>query len=101
MKSQLYQLLIEDEDGSFGGAEEVVDYRETRDIIPDELNVDGLNPMIFLHALLGTCDSQTIRVQGCIKQHRVILLVDSGSTLTLLTRLWLKELGARLSPSMV
>ena len=39
----------------------------------------GLKIVISLHALLGTSDSRTMRVQGKIKQHFVILLVDSGS----------------------
>ena len=57
LRSQLYRLLMEEEDGSSIGFEDVVDYKKTGDTVPDKLNADGLNPMISLHAFLGTGDS--------------------------------------------
>ena len=41
---------------------------------------EGLKRVISLHALLGTGDSQTMRLQGRVKNFFVVILVDSGST---------------------
>ena len=86
---------MEDEDGSFEGAKEVIDGRETGDNIPDKLDADGLNLVISLHALLVTGDSQTMRVQDCIKQHRVILLVNSGSIHNFIDQAMVKRIGCK------
>ena len=41
---------------------------------------EGLEPIISLHAFLGTGDSQTMKLQGKVKNLVVIILVDIGST---------------------
>ncbi|OMO55249.1 hypothetical protein COLO4_36099 [Corchorus olitorius] len=39
-----------------------------------------LDPILFLHAILGTSDHQTMRIIGTIKHQEVIILIDSGSS---------------------
>jgi len=37
-------------------------------------------PLISLHALSGMSSPQTLKIQGYIKHHKVMVLIDSGST---------------------
>ena len=54
---------------------------------------EGLKPIISLHALLGMGDSQTMRLQGKIKNLVVIILVDTSSTHNFLDQRVVKRLG--------
>ena len=54
---------------------------------------EGLKPIISLHALLGTKDSQTMRLQGKIKNLVVIILMDTDSTHNFLDQNVVKRLG--------
>ena len=66
-RSQLYQLLVNDMDEQYA---EYADYTREEEVkeepTSDDLN-GGLKTIISLHALLGTGNSQTMRVQGKIK----------------------------------
>ena len=77
-RSQLYQLLMEDGEGGLPDPEEFVDCVESIEELPNDAGNDNLPTIISLHALLGTDDSQTMRVKGYIKQQPVIILIDNG-----------------------
>ena len=76
-RSQLYQLLVEDIDDKEGEAEEFIDCSDSMEELGQNV---GDQPTISLHALIGTNDYQTMRMQGKIKNQCLIMLVDTGST---------------------
>ena len=53
------------------------------------------SPIISLHALLGTRGPQTMHIQGFIKNHKVIILVDTGSTHNFIDQLIVKRIGCQ------
>ena len=79
VKSQLYQILLEDNEDSNQEEEVFTDCVETME---DTLQVrdDSQQLVISLHAMLGTGNTQTMRLQGKLKNTKVIILVDSRST---------------------
>ena len=56
-RSQLYHLLVDDEDNSLPEMEQGVVFEETADNVVSTDAEDALKPVISLHALLGTGDS--------------------------------------------
>ena len=79
VKSQLYQILVEKADDSMQEGDVFTDCAKTLADIKEDKEEDQ-QPIISLHAILGTGDSQTMRLQGKIKNTQLIILVDSGST---------------------
>lgn len=79
-RSQLYQMLLDDLQGeTVAETDEFVDCMDT----PEELVVisNGEDQAeLSIHALQGTTGFQTMRIKGCIKNHKLIMLVDSLST---------------------
>ena len=51
---------------------------------------EGHRPIISLHALFSTEGFQTMRIQGHVKNQNMVILVDTGSTYNLWTKLSLK-----------
>ena len=93
VRSQLYQLLVEDGDALLNELGPINELVETSDKgIGTEVE-DGLKLVISLHALLGTGDSQTMRPRGKIKNLGIIILVDTEVCIISLIRKWLKEWG--------
>ena len=45
-----------------------------------EMSYEEENPEISLHAITGNNHPNTMRLIGCIGNHKIIVLVDSGST---------------------
>ena len=94
VRSQFYQLLVEDEeeDGlpDMGKVSGSVDNSEPVELIDAE---EGLKLVISLNALLGTGDSQTMRLQGKVKNLPIIILVDSGSTHNFINQNVVKQVG--------
>ena len=80
VRSQLYQLLVEDGEELLHDMDQNMGTGEITETIAGNEAEEGLKPVISLHALLGTGDSQTMRLQGKIKTFTVVILVDSGST---------------------
>ena len=93
MKSQLYQLLMDEGDSGLPNSEEFVDCVESIDELPKKEGDGNLKTVISLHALLGTGDSQTMRVKDHIKQQPIIILVDSGSTHNFINQSVVKKLA--------
>ena len=62
------------------GVEQGVGSGDIEDTVLSNESEEALKPIISLHALLGTEDSQTMRLHGKVKNMRVVVLVDSGST---------------------
>lgn len=46
----------------------------------DQVTLDSIAPEISLHALSGSLAPKTMRLVGLIQNHRVVILIDSGST---------------------
>ena len=89
MRSQLYQMLVDEPKEVSAEPEVFFYYPEILESIPFE------DPMISLHALLDTRGPQTMRLQGSIKNHKIIILVDTGSTQNFIYHLVVKRLGCR------
>jgi hypothetical protein len=53
-------------------------------------------PKISLHAIIGNPTPKTIRIVGMIKNHKVIILIDSGSTHNFCDQEKVKEIGIQL-----
>ena len=62
---------------------------------------EGLKPIISLHALLGTRDSQTIKLQGKIKNLIVMILVDTSSTHNFIDQNMVKRVGFHTQKSLM
>ena len=80
VRSQLYQLLIEDLESKEGEQKEFADYTKTLDdggIIGDG---SGTLHAISMQALVGTEGHYTMRMIGKINNQSLVILVDSGST---------------------
>ena len=56
-----------------------MDYGDQLEKLKEKAN-DSQKPVISLYAMLGTGDSNTMRLQGRIKSLKVVILVDSGNT---------------------
>lgn len=41
---------------------------------------NSVQPEISLHALIGSVNPRTMRVQGRVRNQEVVILIDSGST---------------------
>ena len=67
MRSQLYQLLLDELDSKLLEFEEFSNCVETMEELPRDETWANTSPTISLHALLGLEDSQTIRLKGRIK----------------------------------
>ena len=80
LKSQLYHMLVESDVDTEAEIEEFSDCVESLEEVAGEQSNEGERPIISLHALVGTDGYQTMRLQGRIKNHKVIILVDTGST---------------------
>ncbi|OMO56102.1 Retroviral aspartyl protease [Corchorus olitorius] len=65
------------------------------EVTPTELEAIAatIDPVLSLHAILGTSGPQTMRVMGIIKQQQVIILIDSGSSHNFIDRGVAKRLG--------
>ena len=96
-RSQLYQLLVDKSEENSQEVEEFIDYVTNL----EETGEEGGNPqkpIISLHAMLGIDDSQTIRLQGRIKNSSLCLLVDSSSTHNFMDQAIVKRLGCHTQP---
>ena len=80
IKSQLYQILIDEPEANEGEPEEFLDCVDSLEAGDQKEDKDGLKPTISLHALMGTEGCQTMRVLGKIKKQNLVMLIDSGST---------------------
>ena len=98
MRSKLYQLLVEEPDDLNVESEEFSDCLETLEGMPFDEPGKNPQPVISLHALLGTEGSQTMRIQGVIKNHKVIILVDTGSTYNFIDHAVVKRVGCQTYP---
>ena len=56
--------------------------------MPDmvELSTSTKEAIIFVHALLGVSTSQTLKIKGYIKNHQLVVLIDSSSTHNFINR---------------
>ena len=79
VKSQLYQMLVEEADDNSPEGEVFADCVETLEDNKDGKEEDQ-QPVISLHGIFGTGDSHTMRLQGKIKNTQLVILVDFGST---------------------
>ncbi|OMP02165.1 hypothetical protein COLO4_11298 [Corchorus olitorius] len=52
-----------------------------------------LDPILSLHAILGTSDHQTMRIVSTIKHQEVIILIDSGSSHNFIDKETAKKIG--------
>ena len=93
MKSQLYQLLLDESDSKLLESDEFSNCVETVEELPGDETWANTPPTISLHALLGLEDSQTMRLKGRIKQLSMMLLVDSESTHNFIDQSIVKRLG--------
>ena len=98
MRSQLYQLLVEDNEEMGTEPEEFSDCLETLEGMNTEEVEKDAPPVISLHALFGTGDLQTMRLQGHIKNHQVIILIDTRSTHTFIYHNVVKKIGWKTHP---
>ena len=79
VKSQLYQMLVEEPEEHQRENEIFTDCIDTLYEVAksgDEVP----KPLVSLYAMLGTKDSQTMRLQGRTKNIQVVILVDSYSS---------------------
>lgn len=53
---------------------------------------------ISLHALVGITVRETLKIEGYIKKHKVIVLIDSGSTHNFIDKMVVKRLNYFLYP---
>ena len=67
VRSQLYQLLIDERDNNLNDPETFVDYFDSLKENSSEKNDGNPKTMISFHALLVIEDSQTMRIKGYIK----------------------------------
>ena len=78
---KFFQIDVTDNNSSeeappLGGPED-----EVEEIQKDnELPATPKEPVISLHALAGIYAPQTLKIRGFIKNRRVVVLIDSGST---------------------
>ena len=93
VKSQLYNILVDNHNSSEAETEEFldcVDSMEEMDTMPVEADT---RPAISLHAMIGTVGYQTMRIQGKVKNQLVIFLVDTGSTHNFVSNSLIKRIG--------
>ena len=57
VRSQLYQLLVDEEDDGLIGIEHGTSFEDMGNVRVTNESEDALKPVISLHALLGTGDS--------------------------------------------
>ena len=93
MRSQLYQILVEDTVEKGVDLEEFMDYEDSMEDPRDNREVIGSIHAISLHALVGNKGHQTIRMVGKIKNQPVIILLDSGSSHNFLNQKVAKNLN--------
>ena len=98
LRSQLYYMLVESEVDHENEAEEFSDCMDFLDDPTGGQQVDTDRPIISLHALSGTDGYQTMRIQGKVKNHTMIILVDSGSTHNFVDQAMIRKLGTKLQP---
>ena len=93
VRSQLYQILLEDFEGKERKHEEFADCVDTLkdgEIAKEE---SGALHTISIHALVGTEGPHTMRLRGKIKNQTVVILVDSRSTHNFLDQNTAKKLN--------
>lgn len=62
-------------------------------------NKEEIKQKISLHAITGkNSGGQTMRIQGVIKEHNLMILIDSGSTHSFLDSKWVTKLGLNREP---
>ena len=92
VKSQLYQLLVDDTEGDPQERDEFLDCLDQLEEVKEE-GSESQKPVISLHAMLGTGDTNTMRLQGRIKNTQLVILVDSGSTHNFMDQTIAKKVG--------
>ena len=95
MRSKLYQLLVEEPDDLNAESEEFSDCLETLEGMPSDDFGKNSQLVISLHALLGIGGPQTMQIQGSIKNHKVIILVDTGSIHNFIDHAVVKMVGCQ------
>ena len=95
VKSRLYQLLVEDTGQKEAEFEEFADCVDTLEPMGGNGEDVGTLHAISLHALVGTEDHHTIRLEGRIKNQSLMILVDSGNSHNFLNQNTTKRLNCR------
>lgn len=92
-RSQLYQMLLEDlfEESE---SDEFVDCVDSTEELPQ---LDGIEEQaeLSIYAMKSTSGFQTMRIVGRIKNHKMVMLVDSGSTHNFINMGVAKALGLK------
>ena len=57
---------------------------------------EGSRPIISLHALSGTDGFQTMRIHGHVKNQKLVILIDTGSTHNFVDQTVIKRVGGHL-----
>ena len=96
LKTQLYQLLLENEQEGEEDNDVFVDCDDPL-VIPRETNVVEDNLVISLHALIGTNGYHTMHVQGKIRNQLVSILVDTRSTHNFVDQNIVRKAGVKLN----
>ena len=98
VKSQLYHILMEDMKGNEDDIEIFSDCVDSMEELVLKGNDSATLHTISLQALLGAEYSQTMKMQGKIKNQVIIVLVDSGNTHNFLDSTVAKRLSYDLEP---
>ena len=93
VKSQLYHILVENPTPNETEVEEFLDCVDYMEDLENTHKEEENMPTISLHAMLGTTGYHTMRIQGRIKNQRVIFLVDTGSTHNFMDHVIIKRIG--------
>ena len=98
LRSQLYHMLVESEGDNDAEHEEFSDCLDSLDDSSGGQQGEGDRPIIALHALFGTDGFQTMCIQGSVKNQKLVILVDTGSTHNFVDQSVIKRVGAPLQP---
>ena len=93
VRSKLYQLLVEDTVEKEVEFEEFADCVDTMELMGGNGKDVGTLHAISLHALVGTEDHHTMRLEGRIKNQFLMILVDSVSSHNFLNQNTAKRLN--------
>ena len=92
VRSQLYNMLVDERIKNFQNGEEFNDCVKTLEEVGEEPK-EAQQTVISLYAMMETRDSQTMRLYGKIKNTQVVILVDSRRTHNFMDQRLVKRLG--------
>ncbi|KAJ7946723.1 Retrotransposon gag protein [Quillaja saponaria] len=103
-KAQLFQVLIDfnnEEGEGLGEQGDLISWEESNDVNSKGNNGKALvveEPVISFHAMLGLGNCKTLKLQGKIKKHSVVMLLNIGSTHNFISVSSARQLKCKLQP---